>query len=118
MSDYTLAPIEAKFAELIWSNAPVASSTLVKLAEAALGWKKSTTYTVLRRLCQKGLFQNENGTVTVLLSKEEFSARQSEDFIAETFDGSLPKFLAAFTGRKKLTETEIDALQRLIDESR
>lgn len=118
MSDYTLAPIEARFAQLIWDNAPLPSGQLVKLAEAALGWKKSTTYTVLRRLCQKGLFQNEDGTVTALMSREEFYARQSEDFIAERFGGSLPRFLAAFTSRKKLSEAEIAALQRLIDESR
>lgn len=118
MSDYTLAPIETRFAQLIWQNAPLPSGELVRLAEEALGWKKSTTYTVLRRLCQKGLFQNENSTVTVLVSQPEFYARQSEDYIAESFGGSLPKFLAAFTSRKKLSEPEIAALQRLIDESR
>lgn len=118
MSDYTLAPIETRFAQLIWQNAPLSSGELVRLAEEALGWKKSTTYTVLRRLCQKGLFQNENGTVTVLISQPEFYARQSEDYIAESFGGSLPEFLVAFTSRKKLTETEIATLQRLIDESR
>ncbi len=118
MSDLTLAPIESKFAELIWANAPVSSGDLVRLAEAALGWKKSTTYTVLRRLCQKGLFQNQDGTVTALVTQEDFRARQSEAVIEEAFGGSLPKFLAAFTSRKKLTETEIDTLQRLIDESR
>jgi len=118
MSDHTLAPIEAKFADLIWSHAPISSGELVKLAQDALGWKKSTTYTVLRRLCQKGLFQNENGTVTPLLTKEDFCALQSRDFIAEAFGGSLPQFLAAFSRRSKLTETELAAIQRLIDESR
>lgn len=118
MSDYTLAPIETRFARLIWQNAPLPSGELVRLAEEALGWKKSTTYTVLRRLCQKGLFRNTDGTVTVLVSEPEFYARQSEDYIAESFGGSLPKFLAAFTSRKKLSEPEIAALQQLIDESR
>ena len=118
MSDLTLAPIESKFAELIWANAPVSSGDLVRLADAALGWKKSTTYTVLRRLCQKGLFQNQNGAVTALVTQEDVRARQSEAVIEEAFGGSLPKVLAAFTSRKKLTGTEIDALQRLIDESR
>lgn len=118
MSDYTLAPIETRFARLIWQNAPLSSGELVRLSQEALGWKKSTTYTVLRRLCQKGLFRNENGTVSVLISEREFYARQSEDYIAESFGGSLPKFLAAFTSRKKLSDAELAALQQLIDESR
>lgn len=118
MSDYTLAPIETRFAQLIWQNAPLSSGELVRLSQEALSWKKSTTYTVLRRLCQKGLFRNENGTVSVLIPEQEFYARQSEDYIAESFGGSLPKFLAAFTSRKKLSEVELAALQRLIDESR
>lgn len=118
MSEYTLGAIETRFAELIWSHEPVSSGELVKLAERELTWKKSTTYTILRRLCQRGLFQNIDGTVTSLISKEEFYARQSEEFLEETFEGSLPKFLAAFTTRKKLSETEIAALQRLIEENR
>lgn len=118
MSEYTLGAIETRFAELIWSYEPVSSGELVKLAERELTWKKSTTYTILRRLCQRGLFQNIDGTVTSLISKEEFYARQSEEFLEETFEGSLPKFLAAFTSRKKLSETEIAALQRLIEENR
>ena len=118
MSEYTLGAIETRFAEIIWSHEPVSSGELVKLAERELTWKKSTTYTILRRLCQRGLFQNIDGTVTSLISKEEFYARQSEEFLEETFEGSLPKFLAAFTSRKKLSETEIAALQRLIEENR
>ena len=84
----------------------------------ALGWKKSTTYTVLKRLCDRGIFQNQNGTVTALLSREEFQARQSEEFIADSFGGSLPAFLASFAARKKLSEEEIRQLQELIDQSR
>lgn len=118
MSEYTLGPIETRFAELIWSHEPINSGELVKLAEQELSWKKSTTYTVLRRLCQRGLFQNEDGTVTSLLSREEFHARQSEEFVEEAFEGSLPKFLAAFTTRKKLSEAEVAALERLIEENR
>ena len=90
----------------------------MKLAEQELSWKKSTTYTILRRLCQKGLFQNEGGTVTALMTREDFYSRQSRQFVEETFDGSLPRFLAAFTSRNKLSEQEIAAIQQLIDENR
>lgn len=115
MGDMRLGAIEAKFADLIWSNEPLSSAELVKLAAQELDWKKSTTYTVLRRLCEKGIFQNEDGTVTSKLSKSEFSAVQSEQFVDETFDGSLPAFLAAFTTRKALTTAEIAEIQQMID---
>ena len=115
MGDMRLGAIEAKFADLIWSNEPLSSAELVKLAAQELDWKKSTTYTVLRRLCEKGIFQNEDGTVTSKLSKSEFSAVQSEQFVDETFDGSLPAFLAAFTTRKALTAEEIAEIQQMID---
>ena len=115
MGDMRLGAIEAKFADLIWSNEPLSSAELVKLAAQELDWKKSTTYTVLRRLCEKGIFQNEDGTVTSKLSKSEFSAVQSEQFVEETFDGSLPAFLAAFTTRQALTAEEIAEIQQMID---
>ena len=115
MGDMRLGAIEAKFADLIWSNEPLSSAELVKLAAQELDWKKSTTYTVLRRLCEKGIFQNEDGTVTSKLSKSEFSAVQSEQFVDETFDGSLPAFLAAFTTRKALTAAEIAEIQQIVD---
>ncbi len=118
MNDYRLGPVEARFAELIWANEPLSSGELVKKCEAELSWKKSTTYTVLKKLCQRGLFQNQNGVVTSLVSREEFAAAQSEQFLAEAFHGSLPAFLAAFTTRKALSQEEIAQLQRLIDESR
>lgn len=118
MADYKLGIVEMKFADLIWKSEPLSSGDLVRLCEAELGWKKSTTYTILRRLCDRGIFRNDGGTVTSLLSKAEFCALQSEEFVEEAFDGSLPKFLAAFTMRKKLSEKEIDELQRLIDQSR
>lgn len=118
MEDYRLGEMELRFAELIWSHAPIGSGELVKLCETHLGWKKSTTYTVLRRLSEKGIFQNENGTVTPLLSKTDYEAAQSAAFVEHAFSGSLPKFLAAFTARKKLSSKDIDELQRLIDESR
>ena len=115
MGDMRLGAIEAKFADLIWSNEPLSSAELVKLAAQELDWKKSTTYTVLRRLCEKGIFQNEDGTVTPKISKQEFYAVQSEQFVDETFDGSLPAFLAAFTTRKALTAAEIAEIQQMID---
>jgi BlaI family penicillinase repressor len=118
MTDYKLGAMETRFAELIWDNGPISSGELVKLCEKELAWKKSTTYTMLRRLCERGIFQNKGGTVTTLMSRQEFHALQSEKFVEETFDGSLPKFLAAFTMRKKLSPKEIDELQRLIDEKR
>ena len=118
MSDMRLGPVESRFAELIWDGEPISSTELVHLAERELEWKKSTTYTVLKRLCEKGIFQNEGGVVTSRLSREEYAARQSEQFVEETFSGSLPAFLTAFTRRKKLTEEEIDQLQRLIERNR
>ena len=113
-----LAPIETRFAEIIWSHAPLSSGELVKLCEKQLGWKKSTTYTVLRRLCERGLFQNDGGTVTVLVTREEYENRQSTAFVEENYGGSLPRFLAAFSAGKKLSPEEADALQALIDQSR
>ena len=118
MNDIRLGAMEARFAHLIWEHAPVSSGELVRLCQGELGWKKSTTYTMLRRLCQRGLFQNEGGAVAPLMSEEEFRARQGQQFLDETFDGSLPRFLAAFAGRKKLSDEEVRALQKLIDENR
>ena len=118
MADLRLGPVESRFAELIWDGEPISSTELVHLAERELEWKKSTTYTVFKRLCEKGIFQNEGGVVTSRLSREEYAARQSEQFVEETFSGSLPAFLTAFTRRKKLTEEEIDQLQRLIERNR
>ena len=116
MGELKLGAVEARFADLIWQNEPVSSTELVKLAERELSWKKSTTYTVLKRLGHRGIFQNQNGTVSALLSREEFYAAQSEQFVEENFAGSLPAFLSAFTTRKKLSEDEIEQLQQLIDQ--
>ena len=118
MADTKLGAVETHFADLIWNNEPISSGDLVKLCEQELSWKKSTTYTVLRRLCERGIFQNVKGTVTSLISKDEFNAAQSEKFVEETFDGSLPKFLTAFSMRKKLSDEEIKELQKFIDEMR
>lgn len=118
MIEAKLGEVESRFADIIWNNEPLTSRRLAELAEQALSWKRTTTYTVLKRLCDRGLFQNEGGTVTALVSREEFFSLQSEKFVEETFDGSLPAFLAAFSRRKKLTNSEIDELQSLIDQMR
>ena len=114
MDDLHLGAVEARFADLIWKYEPLSSRALVALCGEELGWKKSTTYTVLKRLCDKGIFQNENGTVTPRMTKEEYAAAQSEKFLEDTFGGSLPAFLAAFTKRKKLSETELAEVQDII----
>ena len=118
MPESSLGPAELRFAELIWAHAPVSSGELVRLANGALGWKKSTTYTVLRRLCEKGLFQNDAGTVRALLSREDYFSRESRGFVDASFGGSLPAFLAAFTRENSLTQEQADSLQALIDKAR
>ena len=118
MAVYKLGAVEARFAELIWENEPLPSNRLTKLAEQELGWKKSTTYTILKRLCERGLFQNEGGQVSSLVSREEFQAAQSEQFVEEAFGGSLPAFIAAFTKGRALTAQEAEEIQHLIDDSR
>lgn len=115
MAEYRLGEIEMKFAEIIWRMEPVSSGELVKIAQKELGWKKSTTYTIIKRLCEKGIFVNESGTVTSRLSLQEFQAKQSEQFVEETFAGSLPDFVAAFVSQKKLTEKEIQELTDIIN---
>ncbi len=118
MADYHLGEIESIFADIIWANAPLTSRQLAALAEERLHWKRTTTYTVLKRLCDRGLFQNQGGTVTALVSREEFYARQSEQYVQDAFQGSLPAFLAAFGSRKRLNDAEIDEIQKLIDSMR
>lgn len=116
MHEIQLGAVESRFADIIWERAPITSSEIVKLAQERLHWKKSTTYTVLKRLCEKGLFVNNGGTVSLLVSREDFYAMQSQHFVEQTFDGSLPAFLAAFTTRKALTSEEIDCLRRIVRE--
>lgn len=118
MADYKLGEVESVFADIIWNNEPLSSRRLAELAEERLKWKRTTTYTILKRLCDRGLFRNEGGKVTSLVSREEFYARQSEMFVEETFHGSLPAFVAAFGRCKKLSDSEIDELQKVIDAMR
>lgn len=116
MSELQMGVIESRFADIIWQNEPVATTELVKLSQQKLNWKKTTTYTVLKRLCDKGIFRNNKGTVTSVISKNEFYSVQSEKFVDETFGGSLPAFLAAFTSRKSLTQEEVSELRRMVSE--
>ena len=118
MSDMELGAVQAEFAELIWDREPIGSGELVKLCNEKFEWKKSTTYTALKKLCEKGLFKNEDGVVTSVLSREDYYSRKSEQFVKETFHGSLPAFIAAFASGKKLTEREVDEIQDMIDQFR
>ena len=115
MNDFKIGSAGAHFADLIWENEPITSGQLAKLGEEKFEWKKTTSFTVLKRLCERGMFQNQNGVVTSLISREEFYARHSEQYVEETFGGSVPAFLAAFSKRKKFTEQEIEELQKVID---
>lgn len=117
MAEYKLGEIEMKFAEIIWNNEPIPSGKLADLSLEKLNWKRTTTYTVLKRLCDKGIFKNDKGVVTSLVSKQLFQAKQSEEFVEEAFAGSLPKFVAAFVSQKKLSADEIEELKRIIEES-
>lgn len=110
-----LGTIQERFADLVWANEPISSGELVKLCEKELNWKKPTTYTVLRKLCEKGLLQNENGTVRSLISREDFYASKSEQIIEDSYRGSLPAFIAAFISRKELSAQEADEIQKMID---
>ena len=115
MQEIELGAIQLRFADLVWAHEPVTSGELVRLCEQQLNWKKPTTYTVLRKLCEKGLLQNENGVVTARIPREEFYAARSEQIVTESFQGSLPAFVAAFVARRNLTAAEAEEIQRLID---
>lgn len=115
MNEYRLARSEAKFADLIWSYEPITSMELVKLCEKEMNWKKSTTYTVLKKLCDKGIFQNNNTLVSSLIKKDEFYGKQSRFFVEDIFGGSLPKFITAFIGNRKLSDRQAEELKKLID---
>lgn len=115
MSELKIGTIEEQFAKIIWENEPLTSKELVNICERELHWKKPTTYTVLRKLCEKGIFKNEKTIVTSIISRDDFYAIQSEQFVEETFNGSLPAFVTAFTKRKSLSAKELEELKRLIN---
>lgn len=116
MKKYQMGAIESRFADIIWQNEPINTAELARRSSELLGWKKSTSYTVLTRLCDKGIFKNNRGTVTSLLSKQEFYALQSEQFVDDTFNGSLPAFIAAFVSHRRLSADEAEQLRRIVDE--
>ncbi len=116
MIDFELGAVQERFADLVWSNEPIASGDLVKVCEKELQWKKSTTYTVLRKLCEKGILKNVDGIVSSVISKEEFYSAKSEQIIEDSYAGSLPAFIAAFISNKKLTAKEAEEIQKMIDE--
>ena len=115
MDDLRLGGVETRFAELIWAHEPLSSGELVKLCARELEWKKSTTYTVLKKLCDRGLFQNQDGIVTSIVSRQEFQSRQSRRFVEDTFSGSLPAFIAAFADGGNLTDRDISEIRKMID---
>lgn len=118
MQDTELGAVQARFAELIWANAPIGSGELVKLCENELNWKKPTTYTVLHKLCERGLFRNENAVVTPIVSREEYYSRRSRSFVESAFEGSLPAFISAFISGKGMTAEEAEQIHRMIEEYR
>lgn len=115
MEQLSLCESEYRFATIVWENEPIGSGELVALCEKHLGWKKSTTYTVLKRLCERGVFKNENATVTALIKQEQVQKFESEQFINRTFGGSLPQFIAAFMNDKSLSRVEAEQLKKMID---
>ena len=115
MNYIELGDVQLNFAEIVWDREPIKSGDLVKVCETKLEWKKSTTYTVLRKLCDKGLLKNEDGIVTSIVSREQFYASKSEQFVEETFNGSLPAFIAAFGSRKKISDKEIKEIIEMIN---
>ena len=115
MDERKLGAVETRFADLIWENQPLSSGVLVRICEQELGWKKSTTYTVLKKLCQRGIFRNEGGEVTALISREEAQTSRVEELVEQTFGGSIPAFIAAFGRSGKLSREEAAQLRAMID---
>ena len=115
MTEIQLGVIEARYADMIWEHEPVSSSELVKMTAVEFNWKRTTAHNVLRRLIDKGLFKNESGLVTAVISREEFYSRQSKKYVQDTFAGSLPAFIAAFTQNNRLTVEEAEAIHKIID---
>ena len=116
MEEIKLGLVEARFADIIWNNEPLTTRELVTLCEQELNWKRTTTYTVLKKLCERGIFVMEDKQVTSLISKEEFSSIQCDTFVKENFQGSLPAFIAAFASRNKLSDKEIAEIRRMMAE--
>ena len=109
---------EYRFCLIMWEHEPVMTAELVKLCQEQLGWKRTTTYTVIKRLGEKGVLQNENGTITSLVSKDAAQAYEIDELVEKKFEGSLPAFVAAFTKHQNISEEELDEVQRMIDRIR
>ncbi|MBR4513912.1 MAG: BlaI/MecI/CopY family transcriptional regulator [Lachnospiraceae bacterium] len=116
MSDIQMGAVESRFADIVWKSVPIKTSELVKIAEREFSWKRTTTHTVIKRLCEKGLFVNNSGTITALMSREQYYSMQSMRVVQESFDGSLPAFVAAFTSGRKLSPQEADEIRKIIEE--
>lgn len=109
---------EYRFCLIMWEHEPVTAAMLVKLCQEQLGWKRTTTYTVIKRLGERGVLKNENGTITSLVSKGRAQAYEIDELVEKKFQGSLPAFIAAFTKRQDMSEAELDEVQRMIDRIR
>lgn len=116
MNEFTMGAVESRFASLIWDNEPITAAELARLADKTLKWKKTTAYTALKRLCDKGIFRNDSGTVTSLLTREEFQTRQSRRFLEDNCGGSLPAFIAAFTKQGGLSRADLEEIRKLLDD--
>lgn len=112
---YSMTEAERKFADVIWENEPVGSGELVRLCDERFGWKKSTTYTFLKKLCEQGLFENRDSRVSAKIDRESYDQHRGERFVQETYGGSLPKMIAAFISRKKLSRQQVDEIKQMID---
>ena len=117
MHEVRLGLMEGRFADIIWENAPISTREMVRLCEEQLGWKRTTTYTVLKKTCDRGIFKMENSQVTVLMSKDKFKSIQTEYIVSDTFHGSLPAFIAAFTARNSLKPEEVAEIRKMIEEA-
>ena len=115
MNEVRLGFMEGRFADIIWENAPLSTRAMIELCAKELNWKRTTTYTVLKKLCDRGIFKMENSEVTVLINKEKFKTIQTEYIVNDTFQGSLPAFVAAFTARNTLKPEEVEQIRALID---
>lgn len=116
MSDLTMGAVESRFARLIWDNEPITAAELARLADAELKWKKTTAYTALKRLCDKGIFRNDGGTVTSVIGPEEYQSRQNRRFLEEHCGGSLPAFIAAFTRKGALSQRDLEEIRKMLDD--
>lgn len=115
MAEMRFGTVEGHFAEIVWDHAPLTTRELVDLCAKELNWKRTTTYTVLKKMCNRGILDMTNSLVTVLIDRDEFHARQSEEFVEENFNGSLPAFIAAFTQKKELSQKDLEEIRKMMD---